>query len=86
MSETRFDRIEERLDKISEILAINTEQLRLHIYRTELAEKRLELIESEAKHQNVIVNKHIAMIEGGLKLLGLASMLLGLLKIAFELL
>lgn len=42
-----------------------------HIYRTDLAEQSISLLRDDMKP----IKKHVAMLEGGLKLLGIVSLL-----------
>lgn len=50
--------IDARLDSVDRTLIKQEENLKQHMYRTELAEKRLELIESELKP----VKNHVTSI------------------------
>lgn len=66
----RFSRLEGKVDKmvestanIDKTLAVQAEQLTMHIKRTNLLEKQLEPIQ-----------KHVAMVNGGIKFLGLMAM------------
>lgn len=64
----------DKLHAIDKTLVKQEENLKIHIYRTELAEKRLEIIENDLSP----VKKHVNMLEGGLKLLGIISLLIGI--------
>lgn len=62
--------IDSRIDNIDITLAKQHEQLVIHI-------KRTELNEAQIKH----INRHVYMVEGALKLFGVLSVVLGLLKL-----
>lgn len=66
--DSKVDRLDERVDSIDRTLAVNTESLREHMRRT-------ALIEDDIKP----IKKHVAMLEGGLKLVGIVSLVIGLL-------
>jgi hypothetical protein len=51
-----------------------------HMRRTELAEKSIELLRSDVKP----IQKHVAMLEGVLKALGILSVILGLIAGAIQ--
>jgi archaellum component FlaC len=72
----KLEKIVERLSSIDTTLAVNTEQLKVHIRRTELLEEAVEP-----------VKKHVAMVENSFKLIGiicsLAAFLLGVAKLIF---
>lgn len=67
--ELKLDKIEERLSSIDVTLTKQASQLEHHIYRTDLAEKHLSMLEQELKP----VKRHVAMIDGILKGLGVLS-------------
>lgn len=69
----RMESIDGRLDTIEKVLIQQEANLKHHIYRTELAEKRLEHIED----QIVPVTKHITRIDGVLKFLGFLTLVGG---------
>jgi hypothetical protein len=68
----QYEKTSSRLNAIDQTLVKQEENLKTHMYRTELAEKRLEHIESDLEP----VKTHINRIDGGLKLLGIISLLL----------
>jgi hypothetical protein len=83
-----FDRIASKLDaisdQISEIRIIQKEQkgiLDMHIYRTELAEKNIELIQKRLFPLETKQN----YLDGSMKLVGVVSTVLGLIWIVFQL-
>jgi archaellum component FlaC len=62
----KLEKIEERLTSIDITLAKQHEQLAHHIFRTDLAEKHLELLEQEIKP----VKNHVEMVNITLKVIG----------------
>lgn len=71
----RLERIESKLNNIDVTLAVNTEQLKEHIRRTNLLETKLEPVEM-----------HVARVDGALRFLGVVSLLLGIIAAAVKLL
>lgn len=69
-----LEKMAEKIHSIDLTLAKQEENLKIHMYRTELSEKRLEHIE------NVLapINKHVSGVEGVLKFLGVLSVVLGI--------
>lgn len=57
--ESKIDSIQEKLASIDTTLAVNTEQLKIHIHRTNLLEKQIEPIQ-----------KHVHMVDGVMKFTG----------------
>jgi len=72
--EGKLDQIHEQITLVNVTLAVQAEQLTNHIRRTEIAEKRLDEIESEVKP----IQKHVLHVEGAIKLLGIVATLLGI--------
>jgi len=75
--EKLYEKHSEVVDEIKEvkvILARQDLQLAEHIRRTELLEEGLELVRNDIKP----LQKHIDYINGGLKLLGLLSLIAGI--------
>ena len=74
----KLDKLDERLDTIQTMQAVHTEQLKEHMRRSDLLEKRIEQVDQELKP----VEKHVAMVNGALKLIGvlgtIVAILLGL--------
>lgn len=66
----KVDTIDRRIDNVDVTLAKQHEQLAEHIRRTKLAEENI-------KH----INRHVNMMEGGLKAFGAISAVLGILKL-----
>lgn len=60
-------RIDKRLDNLDVTMAKNTTSLEIHVKRTDLLEAKLEPVE-----------KHVAMMHGAFKLIGLLATLAGI--------
>lgn len=72
--EGKIDKIQKRIASVDVTLAAQAEQLAGHIRRTEIAEERLDHHDVELAP----LQKHVHHVEGGLKLLGLISVLAGI--------
>lgn len=72
--ESKIDRIENHVGDIKTILAQQHGSLVEHIKRTEIAEQNIALLRSDLKP----VETHVAMIKGGVKLIGIICMVGGL--------
>lgn len=77
----KVDKLDSRLDDIDKTLVKQHESLKHHIYRTDLAEKRLEHIESAMEP----IRAHVHRMDGALKFLGVLSLLLGIVFGIFKL-
>jgi hypothetical protein len=82
MEKDRLDRIENKIDDLNDkvgsidvTLAVNTEQLKIHIHRTDLLEKAI-----------VPLQKKEQMVEGVLKFVGIVSLVLGVVYTAIRVL
>lgn len=73
--DNKLDKTNERLNDIDKTLVKQEASLSEHIRRTEINEEAIGLVRDEMKP----VKKHIYMMEGALKLLGVLSLLVGLL-------
>ena len=71
--EAKLDKIVDKIGSIDSTLASQHTSLREHIRRTELLEAQLRPVE-----------KHVAMIQGALKLIGLVALFGGILGAAIE--
>lgn len=78
MSDDRFNRLEQKIDVIatkqSDIFIVLTDQhatLREHMKRSKANEEAVELIRKEIKP----IQKHVDMISGGLKFIGILALL-----------
>lgn len=83
----RFQRLDDKLDKVTDRLsdidknvAVYNEQLKLHIEGTVQNREQLHLFRQKLESDLAPVKKHIAMIEGVLKFLGVISLLAGIVK------
>ena len=72
----KLDLLDTRLDSIDRTLVGQHEQLKHHIKRTDQGETRLNHIENMMTQ---VVLKHINQVDGALKLLGILSLLSGIL-------
>lgn len=70
----KIDKIQDRLTSIDVTLAAQHESLKLHIKRTNLLEQKLRPVED-----------HVTVVHGVLKLLGLATVLLGIIQALMKL-
>lgn len=74
-------KIMEQLHAIDKTLVKQEEHLKVHIYRTEICETRLEKIEDSL----VPIQKHVSKLEGALKFIGVlaivTSIMAGLIKV-----
>lgn len=73
-------RVEAKFDKIADIMLENTMSLKEHMYRTELAEKRLVHIESDLKP----IKGVMAGAKGVLAVIGGVATLAGLVTAIYE--
>lgn len=80
MSESKLNKIEEKVDVIVEklhnidkTLERNTASLEMHIKRTDLLEAKLKPVED-----------HVAALNGGLKALGVISLIVGIFAAIFK--
>lgn len=71
----KLDEMGKHLNSIDVTLAKQEVNLDNHIRRTDLAEESISLIRDEIKP----IKKHIHMMEGALKLIGVLSLVVGLL-------
>lgn len=84
MSNNHYDLLNKILEKqdkmsedISDIKLVNIKQeenLRLHMYRTELAEQNIEILKKEL----VPVKKHVDLINAAVKIIASISILVGI--------
>jgi hypothetical protein len=69
----KLDVLDMRLDSMDKTLIKQEINLKEHIRRTEAVENQLEIMKKEMTP----VQKHVAMVEGAFKFLGIISMTLG---------
>lgn len=74
------EHLSEEISDIKVTLAKQEENLRLHMYRTELAEKSIEILKEELKP----VKAHVILIQGVAKYLGLSSIFVSLVFTVFQ--
>lgn len=67
----KLDKLDERLDGISILQAVHTEQLKEHMRRSDLLERRIEQVDQELKP----VERHVAVVNGLMKLVGIVGTL-----------
>lgn len=65
----KIDKLDGRLDNVDKTLVAQHESLKLHMYRTDQNEERIKNIEDAI----MPIMKHVSHVEGGLKLLGIVS-------------
>ena len=80
----KLEVIEQRLDNMNETLIRQEENIAHHIRRSDNLEQYLQIIENEMKTETKEVlskiaplQKHVDMVNGGLKLIGIISILIG---------
>ena len=72
---------DKRLNDIEKVLIIQESNLEKHMERSEHLEKIIEKMEEKDLKP---LRRHVAMVEGGLKLLGLIGLLVGILSGLFK--
>lgn len=78
--EDKLDKISERLDDIVKVQIEQAADLKHHIYRTDLAEARMDSIEEDLKP----IKKHVDMLNGALKAVGGLAVLASIVKAVIE--
>lgn len=73
----KIERLDARLDAIQILQAIHTQQLKEHMRRSDLLEKRIEQVDQELKP----VNKKLAMVDGVIKFLGITGLIVTTIQI-----
>jgi hypothetical protein len=73
----RFDKLEEQLHTMDKTLVKQEENLKIHLYRTELAERNIDLLSKALEP----INKHVSHMEGALKFIGILSLVVGVVSI-----
>jgi septation ring formation regulator EzrA len=71
--DSKVDRLDQRLDNVDTTLAKQHEQLENHIFRTELNEENIAMLRDDFKP----IQKHVVMISGALKAIGILSVVIG---------
>lgn len=72
----KLDKIQEDISEIKVLDAIQNEQLKAHMRRSDLLEERVEQVNNELKP----VLEHVTMLRGIVKVLGGVGFLLGILE------
>lgn len=78
--EDKLDKVNDRLNDIDKNVAVYNEQLKIHIEGTVQNREQLHLFRQKFDSDFAPVKKHIAMVEGVLKFLGVISLLAGIAK------
>lgn len=78
---TKVDEVNDKLTDINTTLNRNTDSLELHMKRSDTLESMLKQQETSFVAQIEPIKKHVNMVKGALKLIGLVSTLLGILKL-----
>lgn len=73
--ETIHKEFDQRLDAIEQVLILQEENLRTHMKRSDNLEKLVDKLRDEDIKP---LTKHVSMIEGALKLLGVISLITGM--------
>lgn len=81
---SKVDEVNDKLSDINVTLNRNTDSLELHMKRSDNLEVMLKHQELSFEAQIEPIKKHVNMVKGALKFIGLVSTLLGILKL-FEL-
>ena len=72
----KLGKLDNRVDEIDKTLVQQHESLKMHIYRTDLAEKRIEQIDAGLEP----VKAHVARMDGALKFVGILGVILGIIS------
>ena len=72
--ECKVDDVKDHCNSIDKTLIKNTADIEIHIKRTDIAEQNLEKIRVEIKP----INRHVIMMEGALKFVGVLALVAGL--------
>jgi len=70
--EKKIDAIQEDVTEIKTHMAVYNEQLKIHIKRSDLLERKLEPVE-----------KHVSMVNGALKLLSVGAAIAAIIEVIF---
>ena len=73
----KLDKLDERLDSVDKTLIKQESSLSEHMRRSLAAEENLQILREEFKP----VQNHVSQISGAFKLIGLLSVVLGILKV-----
>lgn len=79
--DTMYDELDERLDNIEKVLILQEENLKIHMKRSQYLENIFEKMkENDLKP----LSKHIHMVEGVFKFIGLTSIVVGIIGTIFS--
>jgi gamma-glutamylcysteine synthetase len=78
---TKVDEVNDKLADINTTLNRNTDSLELHMKRSDTLETMLKHQELSFEAQIEPIKKHVNMVKGGIKLLGIALTLLSIFKL-----
>lgn len=70
----RLEKIIDRLDDMNTTLVRHDENLKNHLYRTELLEKTIE----KFFHELIPIQTHVSQLNGALKFIGIVSTMMGI--------
>lgn len=74
LAQEKLDKVAEDIAEIKNVQVAQAADLKHHIYRTDLAEQHLRKLEEEFKP----VQKHVALVNAGLKIVGAITTFFGL--------
>jgi hypothetical protein len=72
--EHKLDKIDQKMDAMESRHIENSQQLSEHIYRTELAEENIAILREQIKP----IEKHVSMLHGVLKFIGIVATLVSI--------
>lgn len=72
--ESKLDSLDSRLDAVDKTLVKQEANLGEHMRRTDLAESRMDIIQADIQP----IKKHVAMMEGALKGIGVLATIVGI--------
>ena len=76
----KVENVDQRLTSIDKTLDRNTTQLEMHMKRSDQLESIVDVLKTKTETELAPLKRHMNMIEGALKLLGVTSILIGLLS------
>ncbi len=79
-SDQKLDRLVEDISSIKVDLSAMKKDVAHHIKRSDLTDENLKLLRDDVKP----LQKHAAMVEGALKLIGIASLIAGIVLAIFQ--
>lgn len=74
-NETQYKDLDKRLDNIEKVMIVQEVNLKSHMQRSDHLEA---IVESLQEKEIKPLTRHVAMVEGGIKLIGLIALLLGI--------